>query len=91
MEEQHKKDPQLKERLARLKRWSDFYRLNPSLCPHSGIVAPVSEDGKEQPGTCLTCGAENVTTQGDIPDGEPFTVTYKSTAHTVTVNASFAH
>lgn len=90
MEEQFRKDPELKERLARLKRWSTFWELNPALCRHVGVVAPVSEDGIEQPGVCLTCGADNVLEQGEYPDGEPFTVGYTSSnASTVSVSHKF--
>ena len=78
--------------IDRLKRWSDFYALNPLFCPHSGVIAAVAKDGTDLPGTCLDCGREGVTAdmQGDVPDGEPFTITTQTSASTVTADASFS-
>lgn len=78
--------------IDRLKRWDEFYELNPSLCPHTSVMAAVAEDGAEHPGICLTCGRDDITTslQGDYPDHEPPTVKTISTAHTVTTAAKWS-
>lgn len=77
--------------IERLRRWDAFYKLNPHLCPHTSVIAAVAEDGKEQPGICMTCEMDGITSdkQGDYPDGEPVTVTYGSTAHTITTQGTF--
>jgi hypothetical protein len=54
------KNPEIKAAYDKEMALSAYYKANPDECPHHTIVAPVSDTGEEQPGTCLDCGAENV-------------------------------
>lgn len=80
-----KKSPTYK----RMQVWDKFFELNPQFCPHTGVIAPVNEDGSEAPGLCLTCGTKNVTNDmvGEYPEHD--LITYSSSAQTLTTSFNF--
>lgn len=85
-----RKDPEHAAELDRLDAWGKFFELNPRLCPHPCVVAPVDEKTyKELPGVCLYCHADGIMDGGEFPDGPAPTVTFLSTALTITKEFSF--